>query len=301
MNHILSCREAKQQDLVVYLASLGYKPHKIRGNDYWYLSPLREEKEPSFKVNRKFNIWYDHGLGKGGNLIDFGILFYGCSVKELLQRLNNRFSFQQPTSAPRNPGKSQLVEDRSRIRIISQKMIESPRLVQYLNTRKISLDLAREHCSQVEFQLYGRLYSAIGFLNRSGGFELRNMNFKGSCTPKDISYIDNGRSSVSVFEGFFSYLSFYQVEKWIPNATNFLVLNSLAFLERSRPLMEQHEKINLFLDRDRTGQVYTEKALQWDRRYIDRSSYYAHYKDLNEWLQNQKPTLRQQCKSGKRL
>ncbi len=67
----LSIEEAKQTDLVDYLSKSGHQPAKVRGNDYWYLSPLREEKTPSFKVNRKLNRWYDHGLGKGGNIIDW--------------------------------------------------------------------------------------------------------------------------------------------------------------------------------------------------------------------------------------
>jgi len=63
--------EAKQIDLVDYLAALGHRPQKIRNKDYWYHSPLRDEKTASFKVNRSLNVWYDHGIGKGGNLIDF--------------------------------------------------------------------------------------------------------------------------------------------------------------------------------------------------------------------------------------
>ena len=59
-----SLEEVKQVDLVEYLEKLGHQPKKIRGNDYWYLSPLRTETEPSFKVNRKLNAWYDHGMGK---------------------------------------------------------------------------------------------------------------------------------------------------------------------------------------------------------------------------------------------
>ena len=35
---------------------------KINNNDYWYLSPLRNEKEASFKINRSKNTWYDHGI-----------------------------------------------------------------------------------------------------------------------------------------------------------------------------------------------------------------------------------------------
>ena len=41
----MNCDEANQIDLVDYLYSLGYQPEKIKNHDYWYLSPLREEKE----------------------------------------------------------------------------------------------------------------------------------------------------------------------------------------------------------------------------------------------------------------
>ena len=83
----LLCNQANQIDLVNYLEKLGHRAQKIRGNDYWYLSPLRDEKTPSFKVNRKMNVWYDHAMGKGGTLVDFGKLYFKCSVKELLSKL----------------------------------------------------------------------------------------------------------------------------------------------------------------------------------------------------------------------
>ena len=79
MKNLMSA-EAKQIDLVDYLSALGQRPQKVRNNDYWYLSPLRTENTPSFKVNRTRNVWYDHGIGKGGNLIDFGIIYFNCSV-----------------------------------------------------------------------------------------------------------------------------------------------------------------------------------------------------------------------------
>ena len=61
----LTSAEAKQINMLDYLTALGHHPEKIRNKDYWYLSPLREEKTPSFKVNRSLNAWYDHGIGKG--------------------------------------------------------------------------------------------------------------------------------------------------------------------------------------------------------------------------------------------
>lgn len=87
----MNCDEANQIDLVDYLSSLGNVPAKKRGNDYWYLSPLRQEKEASFKVNK--NIWYDHGIAKGGNLVDFVAEYYKCNIPQALQKLS---SFHQP-------------------------------------------------------------------------------------------------------------------------------------------------------------------------------------------------------------
>src|SRR5690348_6072089 len=93
-NIVFTCEQAREIDIVDYLCVLGFQPQKIRGQDYWYLSPLREEKEASFKVNRRLNVWYDHGIGKGGDLIDFGVLYYHLSITELLQKLKqNNLSF----------------------------------------------------------------------------------------------------------------------------------------------------------------------------------------------------------------
>jgi DNA primase len=66
---------------------------------------LRAEKTPSFKVNRKLKVWYDHATGEGGNLVDFGIRYFKCTVAELLQRLSSAnapsFSFH-PQPSPAN-------------------------------------------------------------------------------------------------------------------------------------------------------------------------------------------------------
>ncbi len=71
MKRLILCAEANQIDLVDYLQKCGHQAIKIRNNDYWYLSPFREEKTPSFKVNRKLNIWYDHGYRKGRKFSGF--------------------------------------------------------------------------------------------------------------------------------------------------------------------------------------------------------------------------------------
>ena len=48
----MNCDQANEIDLVDYLNPLEFQPEKIRGNDYWYLSPLRNERTASFKIER---------------------------------------------------------------------------------------------------------------------------------------------------------------------------------------------------------------------------------------------------------
>ena len=137
----MNCAEAKEIDIVEHLFSLGFQPKKIKGNDYWFLSPFRDEKEASFKVNKKFNVWYDHGLGKGGNLIDFGILFYKVSVTELLEKLGrNNFSFHQHIE---NISQKENAGEKEKISIINVRTgIISLPLTRYLRTRKIPFQIA---------------------------------------------------------------------------------------------------------------------------------------------------------------
>ncbi|MDQ2719450.1 MAG: CHC2 zinc finger domain-containing protein [Bacteroidota bacterium] len=84
----MNCEQANQIDLVDYLCALGFNPKKISREDHWYLSPFRQEKEASFKVNKNKNVWYDHGLGKGGSLVDFAKVYHRCNVSEALQKIS---------------------------------------------------------------------------------------------------------------------------------------------------------------------------------------------------------------------
>ncbi|WP_121355712.1 toprim domain-containing protein [Flavisolibacter nicotianae] len=280
----VSCEEARQIDMVTYLSSLGYEPVRIRNLDYWYLSPLRQEKTPSFKVNRKLNRWYDHGLGKGGNLIDFAVLYSDCTVGEFLGKINPALFFHQPALLYLEGSKR---EKEQRITILREHTLTSFTLLRYLYQRRIPVAVAERFCNEVVYALNGRTYFAIGFKNNAGGYELRNPYFKGSSTPKDLTVIDIGAKKVDVFEGFFDFLSFQTIHQNQPPAnSSTVVLNSLSFFEKARPFIERHDAINLYLDRDKSGQNYTRYALSLSGKYRDNSDLYKHHKDLNDWMMN---------------
>ncbi len=295
MDTYFSLQWVKQMDMVEYLQKLGYQPQKIRNNDYWFLSPLRDEKEPSFKVNRRLNAWYDFGLGQGGNIIDFGLLYHRCTVAELLQKLPKIFSFHQPqtlTVQQPLPNTQKLKEAlEPTIKVIAARPLTNPSLCRYLGDRKIPFEIAEKYCKEVDFELNGKQFFAIGLENKSGGFELRNQHFKGSSSPKDVTLIKSPDcNNVAVFEGFFSFLSYQTLHQKNNALTNFLVLNSLSFFEKNRQLMEENQKVQLYLDRDEAGKKHTQTALHWSQKYTDQSHLYKNHKDLNDFLvrQNQK-------------
>ncbi len=291
-NNQILCKQAREIDLVDYLASIGHEPSKIRNNDYWYLSPLRNEKEPSFKVNRRMNVWYDHGLGKGGDLIEFGKLFYKCSVKELLEKLSDKNNISISFHPHVAGEKKKVSGDDGKIMVTDSRIISDPSLRKYLHERNIALTVANRFCSEVDFELYNKKHTAIGFKNDGGGYELRSNYFKGSSSPKDITLIKNSDKSLHVFEGFFDFLSFQSIQLGVKKLllplpkiqSNFLILNSVSFFERSRDLMEKHNDIHLYLDRDTSGIKNTKLALSWSEKYHDESIKYSKCKDLNEYL-----------------
>ncbi len=301
----MNCEQANQMDMVDYLNATGYQPKKIRGNNYWYLSPLRNEKEPSFKVDRNKNVWYDHGLGKGGQMVDFVMEFHDTNVSVALQKI---VSFQEQKSFKNNiVGTLLQSQDRvlfneadvteKAIKIIAAKQpIQDLALCRYLMQRRIDKSAADAYCHEVHFTNSSneKIYRAIGFKNNAGGYELRNEYFKGSSSPKYVSYIDNKAKNISVFEGFFDFISYQSIYKNqqsnlndLPERqTNFLVLNSLAFFERSLLLMEKHRSIHLYLDHDNAGRKCTSLALKRSPNFKDESKLYKDYKDLNDWMVN---------------
>ena len=312
MKRMIMCAQANEMDLVDFLRSIGHKPSKIRNNDYWYLSPLRQEKTPSFKVDRKLNLWYDHGDGRGGNLVDFGVLFFGCSVGDFLHKLEENtaqnFSFQPPFSPPQHTQETNEIK----LKIIGVNPVLQPRFCHYLCQRKVDVAIAKLYVNEVAFALNGKPFTALGFQNNSGGFELRNEHFKGSSSPKDVTVIAHQSSeNIAVFEGFFSFLSYLSLKQKsemnivlsLPEGQpSFLVLNSLSFFEKSRSLMERHNSVHLYLDRDAAGLEATAQALHWSQKYKDKSALYKGHKDLNDFLtQNQTTEQRQSLRRGRHL
>ncbi|MCX2739499.1 hypothetical protein [Pontibacter anaerobius] len=204
------------------------------------------------------NRWYDHGTGEGGKVFDLALrLHRTATIREVIQVLSEQFFPSTATNInvihPRKnsvPRESPMVEQgcSTGIKVLDIKPLEDEsQLANYLRLRGISIKAAKLYCQEVRFSIGTRQYKAVGFENRSGGYELRNDWFKGSSSPKDVTFVDEGAGTLCLLEGFMDFLSLLELRPHLKLRSSFLVLNSLSQLGKSLEVLGQHSKVLLFL------------------------------------------------------
>jgi DNA primase len=291
----------------VYLERRGLSPAKTRlgGRELWYHSPIRDgDNTPSFKVDTKKNVWFDHGLVRGGNIIDLVREFYQCNVSQALAMLEstglyNPYQSTFPRTASPSPRQEQLEakqapagekEKMVAFELVSSGAIKHPALLQYLESRGIQEQVARKYLSQISFRTPGGLgtYFSLGY-PAGTGFEARNAQFKGFVgTGKDITVHDvPGASLLQVFEGFMDFLTYLTLKKRLEPEGTVIVLNSTNLWRRALPYIDdpRFEKVRLYLDNDDAGNAATKAFIEHagPDRLADMREHYADADDLNAW------------------
>ncbi|PQA53408.1 toprim domain-containing protein [Siphonobacter curvatus] len=278
----MTFQQAKALSLVGFLEKYYAEPTYIRGQNYWYVSPLRAERTPSFKVDNRLNLWYDHGLGKGGTIIDLGCLLWKCSPRDVLEKLAEGADWPEriPVSAKAYVKRPGLV-----IQCVGE--LSDARLLAYAQSRMIAPAMLRRYCQQISYQLNGKTYRAIGFKNDRGGYELRSPYFKGSSSPKSYTHLQGGHPQLLVLEGFMDFLSVVTYFQHLP--LDVLVLNSLALLEKASPVLGSYTRVILLLDNDAAGEKATRQVQARREGIIDARVLLGSAKDVNECLMNHTP------------
>lgn len=276
----MNCEKIKQTvSIRSVLESFSLFPIKENRRTAFYFALDREEKIPSFCVDFIRNAAFDFGTGKNYDVISIVQQIKKCSVSEALKYLS---SFDFPTGF-----EPFIVEVHPEIsyRILKVDEVRHPALIQYLKLRKVSEQ--KKWVREVHYELNGKKYFGIGFKNNSDGFEIRNRYAKLCLGAKDVTWINNSNNmnnEVAVFEGFFDYLSFRNVESQLNLNCDFLVLNSTAMLFKAEKELKEYQKIFLFLDNDDNGKFITSKIKKAYDNVKDYSTLYLDFKDMNEWF-----------------
>lgn len=279
----MDMRQMRAIPIADFLNAMGIQPQKQKGGILWYKAPYRTERTPSFKVDTNKNVWFDFGIGKGGDIFDLAGEFIG-NDDFLLRAAFIAKSGACPLPALEQPQRSEkkepVFED------IWVRPLQGVKLLGYLKERGILAEIAIPNCEEVRYRVYGKRYYAIGFRNEAGGLEMRNRFFKGCIPPKDISLKRNGSDACAVFEGFMDYLSAMQLGII---ASDWIVLNSVSNVEKAVKALQGYGRIECFLDNDEAGRRTFQRLHEcFGEKVIDRSSLYADYKDLNDYLLSQR-------------
>lgn len=309
-------QNAKKLPLKDVLSRLGHEPvsEKSKPGDYWYLSPLRQESEPSFHILEARNVWYDFGLSAGGNVLDFAMRYFQVQdVGSALRYLDDLYGGKPVTvSPPKQESKAAVVSLASHrqegMHVQKVQPLQHWGLLDYVKKRGIDPTIARMYLQEVYYTVrenQEKPYFALAFPNRtadgSAGYEIRNAYVKGCIGSKDLSLIQPTQQNlfatkpVVVFEGFLDFLSFLTWQKKRQLDSPVIVLNGIPMGERAIQLLRDMgaREVHLYLDHDTAGRDLTarfQRELE-GVQVIDASRLYDGYKDMNEYLQKQRQTL----------
>ena len=269
----------RQIPLVDFLNHLGYQPTGRDSKGLWFYAPYRSERKPSFHVNPNKNIWFDFGTGTGGDIFTLAGEMSG-ETDFLRQADFIAVKMQLPVEKPYKP--TPFIEEPT-FANLEISTLKAPALLKYLADRGIPNEIARQYCVQVDYEMKGKHYYAIGFRNNADGYELRNPFFKGSSPPKHITHIANGNPRCSVFEGFIDFLSAERLG--FNDGTDTIVLNSVSNLGKAIEPLTEYPLILCYLDNDAAGRAALARLQrEFGDRVMDKSALYPNHKDLNDYL-----------------
>ena len=292
----MNCKQFNSIKLEEVLQILGHLPTKQTEKEAWFLNPFAKENHASFKINKNQNIWYLFSEGIGGNNIDFMKKYLNASVKEVLEWAENQSfsSFQQQETS-----NSKLENLSKNYEIIEIKNVQHPALLEYLKERNVGNQT--QFLQEIHYRMNDKNYFGIGFKNDSGGYEIRNKYSKICLGKKDVSTIKNSSNSVRIFEGFFDFLSFKNVENFLEKEpSDYIILNSVSMIHNIKNSLGNYENIELYLDNDEAGNRAVEILKSENKNVEDCRILYSGFKDLNDWLIHKNPSNERQVQQRRR-
>ena len=313
--------QAKKLSLPEIMSRLGYTPAKTLkgGNEVWYKSPFRVEKDASFVTSYLGGKWIWNDFGdSGGTVIDFVMRHENyTSVKQalvFLERMFQGYLFEKPTSrrVGEIPQKSPpdlfsfkqqgrevapIAPEDKQLEFLKAHPISHPVIHQYLEQkRRIPKELADLYLVEVRYRNKGngKEYFAFGIRNESGGYEIRaassQYSFKSALNGRDITLIRGlspARRAVNIFEGMTDFLSLLVMMNSRNLSGDSIILHSLSSFSKAAEVIrrEDYQTIQTFLDNNRAGQEGTQRFQEaFPGRVTSQSSLFAPHTDLNDAL-----------------
>tara|TARA_R110000868_G_scaffold113520_2_gene304599 strand:- start:33504 stop:34373 length:870 start_codon:yes stop_codon:yes gene_type:complete len=251
---------------------------------FWFKADWRNEQTPSVKCEH--NLFYDFGEGFGGNTVDFIMKYFSIGFLQAVRWLQSEdviFSFDPPKQNVFLEIKKEKQYRVERIQLLQNRI-----LIDYLNTRKLNIEICKRYLDEVYYRIKDRKYFGVGFRNDRNHFEIRNKYAKLCLGIKWFTWINKSNKSLIVLESWSDFISLLTLYPKCEKSKDFLILNSLSMLSKADQVLNVYSELLFALDNDVAGSNATENCLKkWnsagarckDIRYLFHGS-----KDINDFL-----------------
>jgi len=274
---------AKSVDLVYFLSTHGHRPVRETESSAYFLSPFRNETNPSFSVSKVRNKWTDWGPRDHGDVIDLAEKIYGCTKMEAIDHLLGG------TGTPQYHVEVDVDKRKKNIEILETRPeVTNETLVNYMEkVRKIPIKVVNEYCHEALFQFPAtawKKYYGVAIANDVGGTILKNSWFKGTTSPAGITTVKSAESSeCNLYEGFIDYLSHVTLNGEPEEQT--IILNSVSFVPMIVDTLRGYDRVNIYMDADEAGDEQCGYLAANEIPINDCRGVFDGFSDYNEYLQ----------------
>ena len=306
----MNIKDAKSIPLDEFLEKQGYTG-RLKAGRLWYA--IRRETTPSFVLSRDRFAWYDHGIGQGGNIIQWPIEYRNVrDVKEALGYIENvmgtGYVFQ-----PNNVEFKKMEPELPGYKLISlsdfepYKCRELTPFAKYLVSRGLNLERSAMYIQELSFHhkddLKKKLHHGFGMPNASEGIEARStlsgIGFKPvTVGQKDVSIIqardtthgtdDWHTKTWRAFYSMMDFLTYISTQDEKPGTCNFLVIHGDGLNHKAAEYLNELPAGYMVhyphIDPNGNGQraMFELMGESRDWRHVEISHEYEGFKDLNE-------------------
>lgn len=251
------------------LNHLGFKPVESNEKESFYSNIFISNslKPKSFRLDHALDVWFDKSIGKGGNITDFGKLYWPNldknAIREKLRSFheNNEyhymFAVNEKSRRKRRPIKlpHYQIERTHKLGFTS----EVSTFLQEAGLWEIAdSNLVEVHYYVRDEKGRRRNFCAAGWPNENGGWEVYAKNFKSCIGPKGMSIFQASTINITVFQEFTDYLK--NRDKLYALYSSILVLNSPQFLFAAIKRVCKYKNITFYIDE--TRESYQEAKLE---------------------------------------
>lgn len=276
----LNAKAARAADksipLLAIMAKLGCTPVGCAaGGNYYFLSPFREEKTPSFVVCEPKNVWIDFGevpeAGQkhvGGDVLKLVMRLTGFGLplaRQTLRAWVADLPTPQELALPPAPATETYTSGKVTFTDVRVGPLSWKPLIDYLVSRGINWTLIQQsrrtliHLQQILYRTSTssreKPYFGLGW-KTSKGWEVRSKGFQGVIGGKGLSWLPGRVPGVLVFEGFMDYLSALTLLKQASFPQTVLVLNSVSLLQEAIEQLLEHPEVTGMATTTRRGSVH---------------------------------------------